>query len=333
MIEVRNLTKKYGDNIAVKNLNFTVEKGRICGLLGPNGAGKTTTMNIITGYLATGEGDVIIDGHDILEEPEEARACIGYLPEIPPLYPEMTVREYLCFAAELKRIPKKDRIRAVEEAEEMLKIEDVSERLIKNLSKGYRQRVGFAQAILGMPEILILDEPTVGLDPKQIIEIRGLIKKLGEDHTIILSSHILSEVSEICDHVMILSGGRLIASGTPDELMKMMEPEKTLRLTIKADESTAKGIADGLEDVDDYEVSGSEEDGTVTVSVKYDGEKDLRESVSAAFAAGGCTILSMNEERASLEDVFLELTETGEMEYPDAEADCCVKEDSDEGDI
>lgn len=318
MIEVRDLTKKYGDNVAVKDLSFTVEKGQIYGFLGPNGAGKSTTMNIITGYLATGEGDVIIDGHNILEEPEAAKACIGYLPEIPPLYPDMTVREYLSFAAELKRIPKEERLQAVEEAEQILTLSDVSDRLIKNLSKGYRQRVGFAQAILGMPEILILDEPTVGLDPKQIIEIRDLIKKLGEDHTIILSSHILSEVSEICDHVMIISGGQLIASGTPDELMKMMKPEKMLKLTIKTDESTANELLSGLTDLEEYTVAGSDEEDAVNVTVKYGADLDLREAVSAAFAARGCMILSMNEEKASLEDVFLELTE---------------KEDSDDSDL
>lgn len=324
MIEVRNLTKKYGDHVAVDNLSFTVEKGQIYGFLGPNGAGKSTTMNIITGYLATGEGDVFIDGHNILEEPEEAKACIGYLPEIPPLYPDMTVREYLEFAAELKRIPKAERRGAVEEAEQTLMIEDVSDRLIKNLSKGYKQRVGFAQAILGMPEILILDEPTVGLDPKQIIEIRDLIKRLGENHTIILSSHILSEVSEICDHVMIISGGRLIASDTPDNLMKMMKPEKALKLTIKIDRSTANEVLSGLKDLEEYTLTGAEEEGAVKVSVKYSVEMDLRETVSAAFAARGGMILSMNEEKASLEDVFLELTEadvtTDDPETEDVEA-------------
>lgn len=209
MIEVTNLTKKYGDHIAVDHLSFRVEKGQIYGFLGPNGAGKSTTMNIITGYLAATEGTVTIDGKDIQKDPEEAKRSIGYLPELPPLYVDMTVREYLEFVAELKKVPKKERKQQIDEVMEMTQITDMQQRLIKNLSKGYRQRVGLAQAILGYPEVIILDEPTVGLDPKQIIEIRDLIRKLGENHTVILSSHILSEVSAVCDHIMIIAHGKV----------------------------------------------------------------------------------------------------------------------------
>ena len=205
MIEINNLVKKYGDHVAVDDLSLTVEPGKIYGFLGPNGAGKSTTMNIITGYLGATSGEVKINGHDIFKEPEEAKKCIGYLPEIPPLYVDMTVREYLYFVAELKKLEKSLRKRYVEEAMETTGITDVANRMIRNLSKGYRQRVGFAQAILGYPEIIILDEPTVGLDPKQIIEIRELIRKLGEKHTVILSSHILTEISAVCDHVFIIS--------------------------------------------------------------------------------------------------------------------------------
>ena len=218
MIEVKNLVKRYGDHVAVNNLSFTVEEGQIYGFLGPNGAGKSTTMNIITGYLASTEGEVLINGHNILEEPEEAKKCIGYLPEQPPLYPEMTVQEYLDFAAELKGVKKAERKEQVCSAARRTGLEKVLPRLIRSLSKGYRQRVGIAQALLGSPKLIILDEPTVGLDPAQVIEIRKLIRELGQAHTVILSSHILSEVQAVCQQVLILSKGRLAASGSLQEL-------------------------------------------------------------------------------------------------------------------
>ena len=233
MIEVTNLTKKYGDHIAVDHLSFRVEKGQIYGFLGPNGAGKSTTMNIITGYLAATEGTVTIDGKDVQKDPEEAKRSIGYLPELPPLYVDMTVREYLDFVAELKKVPKKERKQQIDEVMEMTQITDMQQRLIRNLSKGYRQRVGLAQAILGYPEVIILDEPTVGLDPKQIIEIRDLIRKLGENHTVILSSHILSEVSAVCDHIMIIAHGKLVASDSPENLQKLMSGSMELDLEVK----------------------------------------------------------------------------------------------------
>lgn len=218
MIEVRNLTKKYGDHEAVSDISFTVEEGHIYGFLGPNGAGKSTTMNIITGYMAATSGDVIINGHDILKEPRAAKSCIGYLPEVPPVYQDLTVREYLEFAAEIKGMKKQAKKDAVAEAVKTAMLEEVEQRLIKNLSKGYKQRVGLAQAIIGLPEVLILDEPTSGLDPKQIMEMRDLIKRLGDDHTVILSSHILSEVSAICDHVIMISGGKIVANDSLEAL-------------------------------------------------------------------------------------------------------------------
>lgn len=214
--------------MAVDHLSFTIEKGKIYGFLGPNGAGKSTTMNMITGYIASTQGEILIDGHNILEEPEAAKKCIGYLPELPPVYQDMTVREYLKFVAELKSIPKAEREKNIKEVMSTTKLEEVQERLIKNLSKGFKQRVGIAQALLGYPEIIILDEPTVGLDPKQIIEIRDLIKSLGEKHTVILSSHILSEVSAVCDHVLIIDRGKLVASDTPENLSKVMEGANSL---------------------------------------------------------------------------------------------------------
>ena len=228
MIEIKHLTKKYGDHTAVDDLTFTVKKGQIYGFLGPNGAGKSTTMNMITGYIGATSGDITINGYDIFEEPELAKKSIGYLPEQPPLYMDMTPYEYLRFAAELKKIPKSARKNMIQEIMERTMILDVKDRLIKNLSKGYKQRVGIAQALLGYPEIIILDEPTVGLDPKQIIEIRDLIREIGKQHTVILSSHILSEVSAICDYVLIISNGRLVASDTPENLSHLMKGSNTV---------------------------------------------------------------------------------------------------------
>lgn len=240
MIEVSHLVKQYGSQAAVDDLSFTVEKGQIYGFLGPNGAGKSTTMNILTGYLAPTSGEVTIAGHNILEEPETARKCIGYLPEIPPVYPEMTVLEYLDFAAGLKKLSRKERAGFVAEAMEMTGITEVQHRLIRNLSKGFRQRVGLAQAILGFPEIIILDEPMVGLDPKQIIEIRELIRELGKKHTVILSSHILSEISAICDQILIISHGKLVANDTPEHLVNLMQGSGQLELTVKGSVSAVR---------------------------------------------------------------------------------------------
>ncbi len=330
MIEVRNLTKKYGDNTAVDNLNFRIEKGRIYGFLGPNGAGKSTTMNIITGYLAATEGDVIINGHDILKEPRAARSCIGYLPEQPPLYQEMTVREYLDFAAELKGVAKAERPEEVDRVEETLQIRDVENRLIRNLSKGYKQRVGFAQALLGKPEVLVLDEPTVGLDPKQIIEIRSLIRQLGEEHTVILSSHILAEVSEVCDHIMIISKGKLVASSSSEDLMQTMQPVTMLKITALADEASAENVMQRLDGISEYSIRQSASDAAaVEIEIRYESDEDPREEIARAFSEAGCTIIQMNRDTATLEDVFLELTaedpaadeSSEEAEEPSASAD------------
>lgn len=308
MIEVKNLTKKYGDTVAVDNLSFRVEKGEIYGFLGPNGAGKSTTMNIITGYLAATEGEVLIDGYDILRDAKKAKSLIGYLPEVPPLYQDMTVREYLMFAAELRNIAKAERMTAVETAEQTMKISDVSQRLIKNLSKGYRQRVGFAQALLGLPEVLILDEPTVGLDPKQIIEIRDLIRELGKNHTVILSSHILSEVSAVCDKIMIMSKGRLVACDTPDHLMELMQPVVRLRIEAKAEEEAVRSVLLGISGINDFEIRSSKEEGILEIEAEYEHGKNLRDEIALAFAESKCLIVGLKEENASLEDIFLELT-------------------------
>ncbi len=315
MIEVTNLTKRYGSHVAVNHLSFRVEKGQIYGFLGPNGAGKSTTMNILTGYLAPTEGTVTIGGMDIQKEPEEAKKKIGYLPEIPPLYTEMTVEEYLKFAAELKKLPRAERKEQVEQVMEMTQITDMRGRLIRNLSKGYRQRVGLAQAILGNPEVIILDEPSVGLDPKQIIEIRDLIRKLGENHTVILSSHILSEVSAVCDHIMIISHGQLVASDSPEGLQKLMSGTPELLLTVKGDYEAVKDALAGAADVNIVENLGETEEHCVKIRITAKENADIREDVFYVLAAAKLPILEMNKEQKSLEDIFLELTSsTGEEE-------------------
>lgn len=309
VIEINNLVKKYGDHVAVDDLSLTVEPGKIYGFLGPNGAGKSTTMNIITGYLGATSGEVKINGHDIFKEPEEAKKCIGYLPEIPPLYVDMTVREYLDFVAELKKLEKSLRKRYVEEAMETTGITDVANRMIRNLSKGYRQRVGFAQAILGYPEIIILDEPTVGLDPKQIIEIRELIRKLGEKHTVMLSSHILTEISAVCDHVFIISKGKLVASDATENLVSLMSGAQEIEVTVRTDASEAQKELASITEVSKVEVK-NEDAGELIVYAKKGA--DVRESVFRALAEKHFAVLEMHTIEKSLEDVFLEITQEGE---------------------
>ena len=309
MIEVSNLTKKYGDHIAVDHLSFRVEKGQIYGFLGPNGAGKSTTMNIITGYLAATEGTVTIDGKDVQKDPEEAKRAIGYLPELPPLYVDMTVREYLEFVAELKKVPKKEREQQIDDVMGMTQITDMQQRLIKNLSKGYRQRVGLAQAILGYPEVIILDEPTVGLDPKQIIEIRDLIRKLGENHTVILSSHILSEVSAVCDHIMIIAHGKLVASDSPENLQKLMSGSMELSLEVKGSAAAVKTALQGIPQIDRIEENTEAPKGIAKLKVISKENADVREQVFYALAEAKLPILEMTHAEKSLEDIFLELTE------------------------
>lgn len=308
MIEINHLVKKYGSHVAVDDLSLTVEPGKIYGFLGPNGAGKSTTMNIITGYLAATSGEVKINGFDVLKQPEEAKKCVGYLPELPPLYMDMTVKEYLDFVAELKKIEKSLRAGYVKEVIKITKTEEVSGRLIRNLSKGYRQRVGFAQAVLGYPEILILDEPTVGLDPKQIIEIRDLIKELGKKHTIILSSHILSEISAVCDHVFIISHGKLVASDSTENLLERMTGAQEIELLVKAEEDTAETAIREIAQVERCEKTESKEDGAVQLLVTAKKDADVREAIYHTCVEHHMPILEMKAASKSLEDVFLELT-------------------------
>ena len=308
MIEINHLVKKYGSHVAVDDLSLTVEPGKIYGFLGPNGAGKSTTMNIITGYLAATSGEVKINGFDVLKQPEEAKKCVGYLPELPPLYMDMTVKEYLDFVAELKKIEKSLRAGYVKEAMKITKTEEVSGRLIRNLSKGYRQRVGFAQAVLGYPEILILDEPTVGLDPKQIIEIRDLIKELGKKHTIILSSHSLSEISAVCDHVFIISHGKLVASDSTENLLERMTGAQEIELLVKAEEDTAETAIREVAQVERCEKTESKEDGAVQLLVTAKKDADVREAIYHTCVEHHMPILEMKAASKSLEDVFPELT-------------------------
>lgn len=315
MIQVKNLVKRFGDHTAVDHISFHIEKGQIYGFLGPNGAGKSTTMNMITGYIAATEGEVIINGHDIYEEPELAKKSIGYLPELPPVYMDMTPKEYLLFVAELKGIEREKRASMVQEVMETTGIVDMQRRLIKNLSKGYRQRVGLAQALLGYPEILILDEPTVGLDPKQIIEMRELIRRLGKTHTIILSSHILTEISEICDKVIIISDGRLVAEDSITNLEKLSAGKNEIELTIKGQEKSINEVMRTMSGIRDYKIGPSVLDkNAFDISIECKDDIDVREKLFFAFAKVNCPIIMMKNDQRTLEDVFLELTHENEKQ-------------------
>ena len=318
MIEVSHLSKSYGSRPAVQDLSFTVPDGQIYGLLGPNGAGKSTIMNILTGYLAPTEGEVKVAGFRLPEQAQQAKACVGYLPEQPPLYPEMTVQEYLDFAAELKGIKKKaERKEQVLRAARRTGLEDVLPRLIRSLSKGYRQRVGIAQALLGAPQLIILDEPTVGLDPAQVIEIRRLIQELGKTHTVILSSHILSEVQAVCSQVLILSKGHLVAVGAPEQLAGMLDSGSRLHATVLGEGKAvlkAVGEIPGIRRV----ALESEADGQVTFTAESVDAADRRAEVSRALSRAGCTVLALAAESRTLEEIFLALTE-GEPDQTDEE--------------
>ena len=308
MIEVKNLTKRYGTHCAVKDISFTVGEGEILGFLGPNGAGKSTTMNILTGYLSATEGTVTINGHDILEEPNAAKANIGYLPEIPPLYLDMTVREYLDFMYDLKKcaLP---RVKHITEICKVMKIEDVYGRLIKNLSKGYRQRVGMAQALIGNPPVLILDEPTVGLDPKQIIEIRSLIKTLGKHHTVILSSHILSEIEAVCDRVIIINKGELVADDSAENLSAQFSDDHRLLVRIAGPAKECAELVRGINGVVSVADAGCKEIGTVDLLIETAPNTDIRRDLFDRLAQRGWPLLYSKTQAMSLEDIFIDLTQ------------------------
>lgn len=310
MIEVSHLTKKYGEHLAVRDLSFSVEKGEILGFLGPNGAGKSTTMNILTGYLSPTEGSVCVAGKDILDYPKEVKKNIGYLPEIPPLYTDMTVKEYLSFVFDLKNV-KLAKNPHLKEICGLVKITGVYDRLIRNLSKGYRQRVGIAQALIGNPEVLILDEPTVGLDPKQIIEIRTLIKRLGQTHTIILSSHILSEIQAICKRVIVLNNGVLVADGAPDALAKEISGNHRVLVRLMGSELENLRVLRGIQNVEKAVSLGSKEDGTFDYSIEARQGTDIRKAVYDRLSERRIPMLGMKSSEMSLEDIFLTLTAEG----------------------
>lgn len=310
MIEIQNLTKRYGQTKAVNDLSFTVEKGEILGFLGPNGAGKSTTMNIISGYISSSEGTVKVCGYDIMENPKEVKKRIGYLPELPPLYMDLTVQEYLNFVSELKMVEVSKKKGQISDIMETVKITDVGHRLIKNLSKGYKQRVGLAQALLGNPEVLILDEPTVGLDPKQIIEIRKLIKDLGKQHTIILSSHILPEVSAVCERVVIINKGRIVAVDTPENLSKGFSSASRFSIVIEGPknliEANVKSIS-GVKSVETHLEKGKD---AFEYIVEADKDIDVRRPIFFAMAKAGYPIMELKSMGMTLEDIFLQLTTT-----------------------
>ena len=309
MIEIRHLTKRYGSHTAVSDLDLTLQPGRIYGFLGPNGAGKSTTMNMMTGCLAPSEGTVIISGHDIIDDTLEAKKCIGYLPEIPPVYPDMTVREYLGFVASVRSIHGTERSKDLLRVMELTETRDAADRLIRHLSKGFRQRVGIAQALIGAPEFIILDEPTVGLDPAQIIEIRNLIRSLGQSHTVILSSHILPEVQACCDHIMIIDHGKLVASDSTENLEKLALNENRIVLTVMGEPRIIRETLLPLSEKASVIVGNTSDNSEVPVTIIPGNEEDdLRKDIFFLFASAGLPILEMGRHHASLEEIFLSLT-------------------------
>lgn len=328
MIEVKNLTKTYGDHTVVNHLNFKIEPGKIYGLLGPNGAGKSTTMNMITGCLAPTEGQVLIDGHDILSDAVAAKRKIGYLPEIPPVYPDMTPEEYLRFVAEAKGIRHADLWDQVYRVMEETDILDMRHRLIKNLSKGYKQRVGIAQAMLGDPQLMILDEPTVGLDPRQIIEIRDLIQRLGQTRTIILSSHILAEVATVCDQVMIINRGKLVAFDTLENIRRENTPENRIEMTVRANPEAIETVLKDIVNVLSFAITvNSDEPNLYDVSMEVKEGADIREKLFFAFADKRYAVRRLAKAALSLEEIFLQLTEAGYGDDEDEDEDAYEYDD------
>jgi ABC-2 type transport system ATP-binding protein len=308
VIEVDGLTKVYGRHVAADHLTFSVKQGEVLGFLGPNGAGKTTTMNMITGYLSPTSGTSTVGGHDVLEEPMEVKRLIGYMPENPPLYPEMTVLQYLTFVCRIKGVPRAHRLGDLDRIMEIVGITDMRTRLVRNLSKGYKQRVGLAQSLVGNPPVLILDEPTIGLDPRQIIEIRNLIRQLGREHTIILSSHILPEVTMVCQRVIIIHRGAIVASDTIESLSRRLGGGQRLSVRLDGAERNAAAVVKAVPQVRTAESQGSREAGTFDLYVEAEGDRDIRRPVSLALSRAGFTIMQMKPVDLTLEDIFIQLT-------------------------
>ena len=311
MIEVKNVTKKYGKAVAVEDVSFTINDGEIVGLLGPNGAGKSTTMNILTGYIEQTSGEVIIEGYNTLKKPKKAKKQIGYMPEGVPLYTDLTVKEFVTYMAELKQVNKKERKEKVQKVIEQTGLKDVQNKLTRNLSRGYKQRVSMAGALVGEPKILILDEPTVGLDPKQITEIRNLIKELGKTHTVILSSHILSEVSQICNKVIIINKGKIIAIDTPENLENKVSQNNCIYVTVEDTEDKVKSMKDKIKEIKNIELVQENEDKTKQYLIEADKDVDLRKKIFSEFAKENITIFEMKKADTTLEDAFIKLIEGG----------------------
>lgn len=311
MIEVKHVTKKYGKAVAVEDISFSIKEGEIVGLLGPNGAGKSTTMNMLTGFIEQTEGEIIIDRYDMLKKPKKAKKEIGYMPEGVPLYTDLTVREFVQYMAEIKQVDKKNRKEKVDQIIEQTGLKEVEKKLIKNLSRGYKQRVSMAGALVGTPKILILDEPTVGLDPKQITEIRNLIKELGKTHTVILSSHILSEVSQICNKVIIINKGKIIAIDTPENLENKVSNNNCVYVTVEDPENKVNNMKDKIKDIQKLELITENEDGTKQYMIEGQGDIDLRKTIFSEFAKENITIFELKKADSTLEDAFMKLIEGG----------------------
>lgn len=314
MIEVKNVTKKYGNFTAVDNISFNINNGEIIGLLGPNGAGKSTTMNMITGFIEPTEGEIIVDGYDILKKPKKAKKQIGYMPEGVPLYNDLTVKEFVNYMADLKLVERKQKKEKVQKIIEQTNLQDVQNKLIRNLSRGYRQRVSMAGALVGEPKILILDEPTVGLDPKQITEIRSLIKSLSKNHTIILSSHILSEVSQICEKVIIINKGKIVAIDTPKNLEEKVKNKNQLTVTVEDKNEKIKEVTETIKGIKEIKLIKDNEDGTKDYAIISEENEDIRKEIFEKFAKSNITIFELKKNEATLEDAFMKLIENEQEE-------------------
>ena len=319
MIEVKNVTKKYPNIKAVDNINFTIKDGEVVGFLGPNGAGKTTTMNMITGFIEPTEGQIIINGFDIVKKSKKAKKQIGYMPEGVPLYTELTAREFVNYMAELKDVKAKERKEAVEKAIEETGLKDVQNKLIKNLSRGYKQRVSMAGALVGNPEVIILDEPTVGLDPKQITEIRSLIKELGKKHTVILSSHILSEVSQICERVIIINHGKIVAIDTPENLENKTKEKNTILVTVEDKNEKMKNLTEEVKEIEEIKLVKDNEDGTKQYAVTSADKVDLRKKIFEILPKQDITIFELKKDESTLEDAFIKLIDSDKKENTNKE--------------
>ena len=316
MIQVENITKRYGSFTAVENINFEIEEGEIVGFLGPTGAGKSTTMNMITGFIEPTSGRIIVDGYDISKKPRKAKRQIGYMPEGVPLYSDLTVKEFVTYMAELKGVPRKEKKEKVKKAIEETGLTDVQNKLTKNLSRGYKQRVSMAGALVSNPKVIILDEPTVGLDPKQVTEIRALIKELGKEHTVILSSHILSEVSQICNRVIIINKGKIVAIDTPENLENKVVKDNSVYVTVEDNDNKIETIKEKLPEIKEIKLVTENEDKTKKYIITAEEDVDLRKNIFETFAKEGITIFEMKKSDATLEDAFMQLIDAKEENEP-----------------